>query len=265
MVALGVTSIGESGVVLDRRGRPASPIIAWYDPRGDVERIRKELPDLVAVTGVLFEPVASIAKLPELLRRGDGVRWLNVAEWVVRSLGGDEQAEISLAGRTGVCDLHRATWWPDALEYLGVDRSLFPGDPVLGITGAGRAVFEPIEGARLAVAGHDHQVAAFVAGATEPGCLFESLGTADAITLTVPAPVDVADVLAVAEIGATTGRTVVADRVMVMKGLRTGQVLERIAHLLGVDERAARRRLSERAAAREPDAGSASSVSWTGW
>ena len=186
VIGLGVTGVGESGVLLDRHGQPAAPIIAWYDQRGDVELIAKELPDLVARTGVRFDPVATIFKLPELLRRGDGVRWLNVAEWVVRSLGGDEQAEMSLAGRTGLCDLHTATWWPDALEFLGVDDSFLPGDPASASPAPGRATFDPIAGARLAVAGHDHQVAAYVAGAIEPGYLFESLGTADAITLTVP-------------------------------------------------------------------------------
>ena len=253
VVAVGVTGVGESGVLLDRHGRPTAPIIAWYDQRGDVDAIAAALPDFTAVTGMRLDKVATIFKLPELLRRGGGVRWLNVAEWVVRSLGGDEQAEMSLAGRTGLCDLHRAAWWPDALDHLGADRTLLPGDPVLGTAGAGRATFAPIAGAGLAVAGHDHQVAAFVSGATEPGFLFESLGTADALTLTVPAPVDVADVLAVADAGATIGRTVVADRLMVMTGLRTGQILERIGRLLGVEDRAARRRLSERAAGREPD------------
>ena len=72
------------------------PIIAWHDQRGDVELIAKELPDLVARTGVRFDPLATIFKLPELLRRGAGVRWLNVAEWVVHSLGGAQQAEMSL-------------------------------------------------------------------------------------------------------------------------------------------------------------------------
>ena len=85
---------------------PATPIVAWYDQRGDVELIAKELPELVARTGVRFDPVATIFKLPELLRRGDAARWLNLAEWVVRQLGGDEVAEMSLAGRTGLCDLH---------------------------------------------------------------------------------------------------------------------------------------------------------------
>ncbi len=253
VVAVGVTGVGESGVLLDREGRPTAPIIAWYDQRGDVDAIAAALPDFTAVTGTRLDKVATIFKLPGLLRHGGGVRWLNIAEWVVRSLGGDEQAEMSLAGRTGLCDLHRAAWWSDALDYLGADRTLLPGDPVLGTAGAGRATFGPIAGAGLAVAGHDHQVAAFVSGATEPGFLFESLGTADALALTVPAPVAVADVLAVAEAGATIGRTVVADRLMVMAGLRTGQILERIGRLLGVEDRTARRRLSERAASREPD------------
>jgi sugar (pentulose or hexulose) kinase len=253
VVGLGVTGVGESGVLLDRHGQPAAPIIAWHDQRGDVELIAKELPDLVERTGVRFDPVATLFKLPALLRRANGVRWLNVAEWVVRSLGGDEVAEMSLAGRTGLCDLHTATWWPDALEFLGVDDSFLPGDPRFGVSGAGRASFPPVAGAPLAVAGHDHQVAAFVAGAIEPGNLFESLGTADALTLTVSAPVEPEAVLALADNGATIGRTVVAGRLMAMIGVRTGQILERISRLIGVRERAERRAMSEHAATRTPD------------
>jgi sugar (pentulose or hexulose) kinase len=253
VVGVGVTGVGESGVLLDRHGEPASPIIAWYDQRGDVELVAKELPDLVAHTGVRIDPVATIFKLPGLLRDYPGVRWLNVAEWVVRSLGGEQLAEISLAGRTGLCDLHTGTWWPEALEFLGVDESFLPGDPGFGTAGAGQASFAPIAGARLAVAGHDHQVAAYVVGAIEPGRLFESLGTADALTLTVPGPVDRLTVVAVVDSGATIGRTVVADRLMVMTGLRTGQILERIARLLGVGDRTKRRALSDRAAGRVHD------------
>jgi sugar (pentulose or hexulose) kinase len=253
IVALGVTGVGESGVLLDGTGRPTSPIIAWYDPRGDVEVIAKELPDLSARTGVPFNPVATIFKLPALLRGVAEPRWLNVAEWVVCALGGEQQAEMSLAGRTGLCDLHTGSWWPEALEFLGVDSSLLPSEPQLGATGAGRATFEPIAGAHLAVAGHDHQVAAYVVGAIEPGVLFESLGTADAMAFSVAPPVDTATVLALVDAGVTIGRTVLADRLMAMTGLRTGQILERVARLIGVEDRAARRALSERAASHPPD------------
>ena len=193
-----------------------------------------------------------------------GTRWLNVPEWVVHTLGGDQQAEMSLAGRTGLCDLHTGAWWPDALEFLGVDSSFLPGHPQLGVAGAGAATFEPIAGAHLAVGGHDHQVAAYVVDAIEPGSLFESLGTADAITFTVAPPVDTATVLALVNAGVTIGRTVVADRLMAMTGLRTGQILDRVARLIGVEDRGAAPRLFGRAATRTPirRCRSASTMAW---
>lgn len=247
VAGVGVTGIGESGVLLDHDGMPTSPIIAWHDPRGDVDRLAAELPDLPARTGVPFNPTGTIFKLPLLLAAHHGRRWLNVPEWIVRSLGGDEVAETSLAGRTGLQDLHTGDWWPDGLAALGVDERLFPGRPRLGTDGAGVATFAPIAGATLAVAGHDHQAAAFAAGAIVRGCLFESLGTADALTMVtepVLAPAAVAELTAG---GTTVGRTVVANRLIVIAGLRTGLVLQRIARMLGLDE-TARLEVARRAA-----------------
>lgn len=247
VAAVGVTGMGESGVLLDRTGAPTSPIVAWHDQRGDVARLADELPDLPARTGVPFNPTATVFKLPLLLAAHAGRRWLNVPEWVVRSLGGDEVAEMSLAGRTGLQDLHTADWWPDGLAALGVDEGLFPGTPRLGTDGAGTATFGPIAGATLAVAGHDHQAAAFAAGATVSGCLFESLGTADALTMVTEPAVPASAVAELTAGGTTVGRTVVADRLIVIAGLRTGLVLQRVARLLGLDA-ATRHEVSARAA-----------------
>ena len=249
VLGVGVTSVGESGVLLDTHGEPVSPIVAWYDQRGAVDRVKEALPDLAMRTGVPFNPIATVFKLAELssdeLR---GRRWLNVAEWVVHALGGDQFAEISLAGRTGMHDLHTGAWWPDALELLGVDDTLFPGDARLGVEGAGTASFSPIAGATLAVGGHDHQVAAFAVGATDPGWHFESLGTADALTVAVSPPVAEATVAEVVDFGATIGRTVVPDRLIVIIGLRTGQILDRITRLLGLAGAEERHAVSARAA-----------------
>jgi len=256
VLGVGVTGMAESGVLVDRRGEPASPIIAWHDQRGDVDRIARELPDLSRHTGVLVDPVASIFKLPLLLAGTTARRWLNVAEWVVHALGGEQFAEMSLAGRTGLQELRSGRWWDDALSLLGVDASLLPGEARLGVEGAGTATFAPIAGARLAVAGHDHQVAAFAARALEPGCLLESLGTADALALTFDAGLDAAVLdAAVDDLTAnrmTVGRTVVPDRLITIIGLRTGQVLGRVARLLGVADDA-RAGLAAAAAERTPD------------
>jgi len=249
VLGVGVTSVGESGVLLDAHGEPVSPIVAWYDQRGAVERLREELPDLATRTGVPFNPIATVFKLAELSPAElYGRRWLNVAEWVIHSLGGDQFAEISLAGRTGMHDLHTGTWWADALDLLGVDdETLFPGDARFGTEGAGKAAFAPIAGATLAVAGHDHQVAAFAVGATDPGWHFESLGTADALTVAVSPPVAESIVAEVVDFGATIGRTVVPDRLIVMIGLRTGQILDRITRLIGLAGADERRAVSARA------------------
>ena len=206
-------------MLLDRARRPGRADHRLVRPAWRRRAVAKELPDLVARTGVRFDPVATIFKLPELLRRGDGVRWLNLAEWVVHALGGDEVAEMSLAGRTGLCDLHTGDVVARRPRVPRRRRARScPASPVRRRRRRDGRRSHPIAGARLAVAGHDHQVAAYVAGAIEPGCLFESLGTADALTLTVPAPIDAATVLAAADVGATVGRTVVADRLMVMTG-----------------------------------------------
>ncbi len=254
VLGVGVTSVGESGVLLDAHGQPVSPIVAWYDQRGAVDRVAGGLPDLPVRTGVPFNPIATVFKLAEL-SSGElrGRRWLNVAEWVVHSLGGDQFAEISLAGRTGLHDLHAGVWWPDALELLGVDETLFPGDARFGIEGAGQASFPPIAGATLVVGGHDHQVAAFAVGATDPGWLFESLGTADALTVAVSPPVAESTVAEIVDFGATIGRTVVPDRLMVMIGLRTGQILDRITRLVGLAGADERHAVAARAAQLDAD------------
>lgn len=162
----------------------------------------------------------------------------------------------SLAGRTGLQDLHTGVPFnPIATVIKRVDRPLgdlepapAPGDARLGVEGAGTASFPPIGGATLALGGHDHQVAAFAVGATDAGWHFESLGTADALTVALSPPVAEQTVPEVVDFGATIGRPAVPDRLIVIIGLRTGQILDRITRLLGLAGADERHALSGRAA-----------------
>ena len=54
------------------------------------------------------------------------VRWLGVPEWVARSLGAADVAELSLASRTGMLSLRDREWWPEALAWLGVPEGFWP-------------------------------------------------------------------------------------------------------------------------------------------
>jgi sugar (pentulose or hexulose) kinase len=144
--------------------------------------------------------------------------------------------------------------WPGAEELLG--RSLLPGTVVVAGSPAGRAgdgVPAPLRGAVLTVAGHDHQAAAFAAGATLPGVLFDSLGTAEALLRHLPAPPDDDTVRLridrLAAQGVSVGRSVVPGHLCVLAGMLTGLTLERVCALVGASSRQARSALGSAALA----------------
>ena len=69
MRSIGVAGIAESGVLLNAAGRPAAPVIAWFDHRGghEIEQLGREAPGFAAAfartTGLPWSSQASMAKL----------------------------------------------------------------------------------------------------------------------------------------------------------------------------------------------------------
>jgi sugar (pentulose or hexulose) kinase len=239
-----VASFAESGVLLDQHGDPVAPVIAWHDTRDHTELAG--LTETVggrnfsATTGLPLRQQWSLTKhrwlIDNVPAARTAVRRLNVAEWIVRGLGGEEATEQSLASRTGWLRLAERDWWPDTLEWSGAGRSLMPplvtaGTP-LGRVGAD-AGLPRLAGAVLTVAGHDHQAAVVGAGAERPGDELDSCGTAEALVRTI-APGLHADVVAdLAEAVITTGWHAVADHWCLLGATQGGLALQRILALLG--------------------------------
>src|SRR5919201_824824 len=107
VLGIGVTGMAEAGVLLDASDQALSPILAWHDPRGDVETIRREIgqESFEHTVGLPLDATPSLAKilwlhkhLPETKR---AVVFLSVPEWVVCSFGGRPVSELSLASRRG--------------------------------------------------------------------------------------------------------------------------------------------------------------------
>ena len=127
--------MAETGVLLDRRGEPLGPAIAWHDARGaDEARAFGEAigrDRFAAETGLPASALCSLAKLGwQRAHLGDAAaRWLGVPEWIARSLGGADAAELSLASRTGLLSVRDGRWWPEALSWLGVPERFLP-EPV---------------------------------------------------------------------------------------------------------------------------------------
>ncbi len=239
---IGVCSMAETGVMLDDRGEPLAPAIAWFDTRGgpEGERMaddlgaetfsrRTGLPPGPFWTAPKYEVL--VAAHPEVAR---GRRWLSVAEWVAAWLGGDEVAELSLASRTGFLDVSSRAWWPEAVNRVGLSLEVMPplipaGTPSGRVTRVGE-----LEGAVITVAGHDHPCAAVGAGATTLGEVLDSCGTAEAILRSAPAPVPSDVLVDAAARGITTGCHVVPDRQVMLGSFKSGTTLKRILRLLGV-------------------------------
>lgn len=245
VLAVGVTSMAESGVLSDARGTPLGPVIAWHDTRdsADVSDLDSAIgrEKFARHTGLPLRSQWSLTKHRWLRRHypetKEAVRRLNVAEWVVRSLGGDEAAEQSLASRTGWLELDTRRWWSDTLAWSGASESLMPdvvtaGTPLGAVsadTGIGR-----LAGAVLTVAGHDHQAAAIGAGAFGAGDELDSCGTAEALVRTVPAGLASDSVAVLADAGITTGWHVLADRWSLLGATEGGLALQRVMSALGI-------------------------------
>ncbi|GAA4710137.1 FGGY-family carbohydrate kinase [Phytohabitans rumicis] len=257
VLGIGVTGMAETGVLVDGQDRPLAPAIAWHDPRGDLDTISKELGDTTfrTTTGLPVTPMPSLGKLLWLRRNNpdtkDATRFYSVAEWVVRRLGGQPVAELSLASRTGLLDLASTRPWDAATALL--DWPPLLSDLVVAGTPAGRVGGDDappvLRGAVLTVAGHDHQVAAYGVGAATDGALFDSLGTAEALVRTIRPPLDPVEIDGLARRGMTVGWGVVAGHLCILAGLPTGLTLGRIATMIGAGTPADRDALGEQALA----------------
>jgi sugar (pentulose or hexulose) kinase len=243
--AVGVTGMAETGVLLDGRGEPLAPAIAWHDARGgeEAQALAAEIGErrFIRTTGL---PVSALCSAPKLRWMTDHVpqtraarRWLNVGEWVVRGLGGDEVTELSLASRTGLLDLASKAPFADALAWTGLRSDVLP-DRILAGTPAGRAgdVLPGAAGAVLTVAGHDHLAAGVGAGVVAPGDVLDSCGTAEALVRVVAPPLDADAIERVVAVGPSVGWHVAEGRQAILDGLWSGLTYTEVLNALGIGD-----------------------------
>lgn len=260
IVALGITSMGESGVLVDAQSRPLTPIIAWHDTRDGQEladlRNHVTEDDFARRTGLPLRAQWSLTKhrwlLDHVPAAGRAVRRLNIAEWIAFSLGGEAVTEQSLASRTGWLDLATRDWWSDALEWSGLNVSLLPELVTAGTnigTVAAEAGLSRLTGAALTVAGHDHQAAVVGAGAGGTRDVLDSCGTAEALVRTIDPGLEPGAVLKLTRAGITVGWSAIANKWTMLGGTQAGVILQTTLSMLGQSTRDIRRLDGEAAGA----------------
>jgi xylulokinase len=199
---VGIASMAESGVPIDRRNLPVGDILAWHDPRPDRQAAWLErqigAPALFARTGLRPDPKYSLAKLLWIReqRASDFTRlrrWAGVSELTALSLTGKLATNASLACRTLAFDVSARAWDAQLLALASLEPENMPevlplGEAVGGLTAPAAERLGLAAGTPVAIAGHDHLAAALGAGVTSPGDALDSMGSAEATLLVTAEP-----------------------------------------------------------------------------
>lgn len=203
IAGIACASMGEACVLVDAAGAPLGHAITWFDRRTEAQaaafeaRIGAER--LFEITGLTADPTLTLPKLlwhrdhqPELFARARCA--LNMANWIAFRLCGVAACDESLASRTLCLDIAARAWSGEVMAAAGLDVSLLPPlrpagsclGPVLpDVLAATGLPGRPVVG----LGGHDHVCGGFAAGAGRPGVLLDSMGTAEALCMTVAGPV----------------------------------------------------------------------------
>lgn len=194
--ALAISSMGETGLLLDTSGKIVYPMIPWNDFRAQtqceqlVERIPAET--WFRITGLHPNPIHSIFKWvwlqqqqPDLWQKG--AIWLSSADFIRYKLCGEQHMELSQATRTMAYDVRQRAWSEELLELVELPSGFLPpladaSQQVGEITATAASLTGLSAGTPIYAGGHDHVCASLASGVVGAGIGLDSMGTAEGLT-----------------------------------------------------------------------------------
>jgi len=193
---LGVTSFGESFVLLDDSDIPLCPVMLYSDPRGGEEC--QQLSDkvgeakIIGITGVKPDVSYSLPKLMWLrtnrpVQYARAKRVLLMQDYIVYLLTGTAQIDHSLAARTMAFDINRLEWSETLQDAAGIDAALLsrpvPTGTVAGPLRRSFAESFGLSGRTTVVSvSHDQVAAAVGSGVFDSGRTVDGAGTVECLT-----------------------------------------------------------------------------------
>lgn len=188
-------------VLLDHRGRPARPALAWGDKRAghEAEQLSSlQPPEILAVAGRPMSAELTVARLrwlaihePTTLRR---TRWVvSIKDALLYRLTGRVVTDETNASYSGLFDVYERAWSPPLMEAAGITAAQLPlAKPGMAIAGTltkeAAAALGLRDGLPVAVGGPDGTVGAIGAGAVAVGVTVDVAGTTDVLLHTIDRP-----------------------------------------------------------------------------
>ncbi len=195
--AIGITSFGESFVILDENDQSLAPTMLYTDPRGKEEcALFEEAFGREALTlkiGTVMHEMYSLPKLkwlknhtPEVFEKAKCI--LLIQDYIVYMLTGVRQIDYSLAARTAAFDIEKKCFIKELFDFAGIDVGLM-SDPVPSGSAAGK-LRKPIADelglseSIMIVSGCQDQIAALVgAGVRQEGQAMDGIGTVECVPI----------------------------------------------------------------------------------
>ncbi len=196
IAGIGVTSFGESFVLLDEQDEPLLPVMLYTDPRGEsqaerlVELLGKKT--MVEITGLNPHAMYSLPKLmwvkenlPDVYSKTRRVCLME--DYIVYKLTGTAQIDYSLATRTMAFDIRNLCWSEKVCAAAGIDSGLL-SHPVPTGTSAGQLKEELTErlglweGTIAVSVSHDQVAAAIGSGVFDESRTVDGAGTVQCTT-----------------------------------------------------------------------------------
>jgi xylulokinase len=204
ILALAISSQGETLVVVDEIGHPLYPAVVWLDNRSqnEADEVSAQFGADTAfqVTGQPeITPTWPATKILWLRRHQPQVfegahKFLLLEDYLLFRFTGRFAADPCLLSSSLLFDIRRKTWWEEMLNFVGITPDHLPevqesGQIVGSLTAKAAAETGLWEGTVAATGGMDQALAALGAGNTKPGFITENTGGALAIVATLEKPV----------------------------------------------------------------------------
>ena len=201
IMALGITSQGETLTVVDSDGRPLRSSIVWLDnrSRAEADAIDREFDasEIYHTTGQQeMLPTWTATRIlwlrkhePEVFRRAH--KYLLVEDYLIYRLTGRYVTDQALCASTLYLDLTTNRWWEPMLKFLGITEEQLPqlkpsGEQVGTLTKATAEQLGLSSDTIVVTAPIDHVAGAVGAGNIKPGIVTETTGASMALCATFP-------------------------------------------------------------------------------